>query len=517
MKLCAYIVKLWVLIPLTMLAACGPSAEEQRGRELAERHCTGCHLLPEPALLDKKTWQEGVLPIMGVYLGLFPEEPTPSSQSFYHDYLDSGVFPDQPLVSEADWQLLKAYYENLAPEKLVAKARNLRPGQQFEIGKKPPSNGVALPATTHVFWDKKNSQLWVADNIARKIFIQNAGGARIDSLPQKTPVSAIASAKSGGYLVTQIGTIAPGTEEIGALNRVTRNPTTGLYQQETLMRGLHRPTQTLVVDIDRDGQAEFVICEFGFLAGQLAYWKNDSLNEYRSHVISPEAGALKCVSTDWNGDGWPDLVALFGQGDERISVFINQKTGRFKERILQRFPPSYGSVDFDLQDFDRDGRPDLLYVCGDNADYSRILKPYHGIYIFRNEGEDAFEQKFFFPINGAYRAQVDDFDQDGDLDIATLSFFADYDRTPQESFVYLVADGAFDFDAFTVAGAATGRWITLDTGDVDGDGDSDIILGNCAAADGYEGRYNPLWIDSPPYLILKNTLKNNGKIAGTAP
>ncbi len=499
------------------MLSCGPSAEEQHGRQLAEKYCSGCHLTPEPALLDKTTWRESVLPIMGVYLGYFPEVPTPSSQSFYHDYLNGGSFPTQPLISESDWVLLKAYYENLAPEKLVAKARNLRPGQQFEVGNGPIAKGAPLPATTHVFWDKKDEQLWVADNIAKKIFIKTTEGVPIDSLPQESPVSDIIRSASGGYLVTGIGTIAPGTEKIGTLSRLSRNPATNRYQPETLLTGLHRPTQTLEVDLNRDGQVEFVTCEFGFLRGSLSFWEKDSQGKYKRRIISPKAGALKCLTTDWNHDGWPDLVALFGQGDERISVFVNEKGKSFEEVVLQRFPPSYGSVDFDLQDFDRDGRLDLLYVCGDNADYSRILKPYHGVYIFRNEGGNIFKQKFFFPINGAYRAKVEDFDQDGDLDIAVLSFFADYDRTPQESFVYLVGDSAFDFDAFTVKGAAMGRWITLDAGDVDGDGDTDIILGNCAAADGYEGKYNPLWIGTPPYLILKNTLKTNAKIVAAAP
>ena len=36
-------------------------------------------------------------------------------------------------------------------------------------------------------------------------------------------------------------------------------------------------------------------------------------------------------------------------------------------------------------DFDNDGFEDLIYVCGDNADITPILKSYHGIYIFLND------------------------------------------------------------------------------------------------------------------------------------
>ncbi len=498
-----------VLLLLVALLSCQPNAQEQQGRELAEQYCAGCHLMPEPTLLDKQTWREGVLPIMGVYLGIFPEVPTPASESFYHDYLDQGLFPEAPLISSQEWEALKQYYESLAPETLVPIARGLKPGLQFAAVSAPIAVDRVLPATTSVFWDEAKSQLWVADNIRKQIYIQKPNGTTVDSLPQTTPVSTIGrGAVSGEMLITQIGTIAPDREAAGTLSRATFDAGEGTYRQETQIENLHRPTEAVEVDLDRDGTPELVISEFGFLTGRLAYWqKNKNDGTYRPYPITTQSGALKTIAHDWNRDGWPDLLVLFGQGDERISVFINQKDGTFQEKVLRRFPPSYGSMDFDLQDFDKDGKPDLLYVCGDNADYSRILKPYHGLYIFRNEGSDTFAQEYFFPVNGAYRAQVADFDQDGNLDIALISFFANYARTPQESFVYFASDGGFDFDAFTTPSGGRGRWITLDTGDVDGDGNIDVILGNCAAADGYDRLYNSLWTDSPPYLILKNNLK----------
>ena len=43
-----------------------------------------------------------------------------------------------------------------------------------------------------------------------------------------------------------------------------------------------------------------------------------------------------------------------------------------------------------IGDFNKDGLKDIIYTCGDNADYSMVLKPYHGVYIFLNEGESRF-------------------------------------------------------------------------------------------------------------------------------
>jgi tetratricopeptide (TPR) repeat protein len=48
-------------------------------------------------------------------------------------------------------------------------------------------------------------------------------------------------------------------------------------------------------------------------------------------------------------------------------------------------------------DFNNDGYKDILYTCGDNADYSsNVLKSYHGVYIFLNDGHNNFSQKYFF-------------------------------------------------------------------------------------------------------------------------
>ena len=73
-----------------------------------------------------------------------------------------------------------------------------------------------------------------------------------------------------------------------------------------------------------------------------------------------------------------------------------------------------------------------------------------------------------------------DFDQDGDLDIAAISFFPDYDKSPEESFVYLENKGGLKFEAYSFPESTAGRWLTMDVNDLDGDGDVDIVLGSFA-------------------------------------
>lgn len=41
------------------------------GKKLAVKYCGSCHQLPDPSLIDAKSWEDDVLPEMGPRLGIF--------------------------------------------------------------------------------------------------------------------------------------------------------------------------------------------------------------------------------------------------------------------------------------------------------------------------------------------------------------------------------------------------------------------------------------------------------------
>ena len=95
-----------------------------------------------------------------------------------------------------------------------------------------------------------------------------------------------------------------------------------------------------------------------------------------------------------------------------------------------------------------------------------------------NDGTNQFTESFFYPLNGATRFVANDFDQDGDIDFTIISTFPDYEKKSDYSLVYLENLNAtsYEFQTYSFDEANLSRWFLLDTGDVDLDGDTDIIL-----------------------------------------
>ncbi len=251
----------------------------------------------------------------------------------------------------------------------------------------------------------------------------------------------------------------------------------------TRLKGLQRPVHSAVADLNGDGREDVVVCQFGHYMGKLTWHEqlpqtNESGEAYREHVLDTVPGARLSIVHDVDKDGWPDVVALLTQGDEQVTLYRNLRNGSFRKETVLRFPSVYGSSYLELTDMDHDGDPDLIYTNGDNADYSPVLKSYHGVRIFLNDGKFRFRQAWFYPMHGATQTVVRDFDQDGDDDIAAIAHFPDFSQRPNAGFVYFENKGNLTFTPRTFSTADRGRWLRMTTGDVDQDGDDDILLGS---------------------------------------
>ncbi|MBC8155463.1 MAG: VCBS repeat-containing protein [Bacteroidetes bacterium] len=482
----------WLVFALTtLLMACGGSqqtsapptlavqASNLTGAQLSRVQCGGCHQFPEPDLLEKSVWQHGILPKMALRFGLLTETTSLAKQIEQQDELTDGVklgvFPANQTLADADWQKIVAYYESMAP----AHALPAAPKTPVSVGL--PLFTLRTPAKPV----EALVMLLKYDSAARCVFVGSRRGHllrldgqlnRLDSTFVQSPPSDVHGYAGGRFDVLTMGIMDPNDSTAGTLSRRQNGVTT------PLMPNLKRPVHASYGDLNGDGREDAVVCQFGNHTGQLT-WLEQQATGYRAHVLDPVPGARNTIIRDVNGDGRPDVIALLSQGDEQVAVYYNvagedAKTPAFRKETVLRFPPVYGSSYLEMSDVNRDGFPDLIYTNGDNADYSHSLKAYHGVRIFLNDGHFRFKQAWFYPMNGASKVLARDFDGDGDMDLAAIAYFPDYTKSTVESFIYFEHQGGLTFKPRTFANPARGHWLTMDAGDVDQDGDDDLLLGS---------------------------------------
>ncbi len=415
------------------------------GRIAARSFCQTCHLLPEPEMLDQKTWRDELLPKMKYFTGMAP--PTTNVFADLEVLLQADVFPKTPMMPQKAWDAIVEYYVSAAPEKLVS------PQDQSKIA-------VGLTETERAFY------------------------------------------------FAAIGHFFPREQPRGQVLKLEKTPE-GL-RREAILTNLPRTTDIKFGDFNEDGREDFALCVFGNFIGRFSWFENKGGDRYEEHVLLDKPGALNCAVRDINNDGHLDLAVLVAQALESMFIFTGDGKGHFAKNLIFQKQPSWGHSGFELADFNKDGLLDLLVTNGDNADFTTSpTKPYHGIRIYLNRGNLRFEEAWFFHLNGAYKAIARDFDQDGDLDIAAISFFPDYERSPRESFVYLENQGGLNFTASTFPECISGRWLTMDAGDLDGDGDDDLVLGSLVKVPTPVPDFlKKTWDEQgPSVLILKNKLR----------
>ncbi|MBB5395450.1 VCBS repeat-containing protein [Mucilaginibacter sp. AK015] len=469
------------------------------GKYLVEKHCTKCHALVPANTLTKDVWRMHVLPGMAKYLGISTYGP-----DFFKDPKDTGG------ISIVNWQAIVDYYKKLAPDTLLPAKRPValvNDWAGFTLKKPARVNDICF--TTMVAASPATGKIYTSDVMSAQLteWDEQFTSTKVADMPSPAVDASFIKDEHGidKAIIACIGRMDLVDFPNGRVFSV--NLSGGKQTPEQIALDLPRPVQTVSADFDKDGKMETVICGQGNFKGGVFLLKQGADKAYKQFTISERPGAVQAVAQDFNNDGYPDIMVLFGSGDEGLTLFLNDKKGGFTDRELLRFPPVYGSTSFQLADIDHDGNLDLLYTCGYNFRDSRILKPYHGLYIYKNTGDFNFKQTWFYPINGATKVIAADFDKDGDLDIATIAFFADMKNNPAEEFIYFEQEKPMQFKPHAVPVSKYGRWMTMDVSDLNKDGKPDIILGNYASGFLFQPNFSPSWDERQPFIVLENHIK----------
>ena len=483
--------------------ASGETIPFGQARALATNICSQCHLFAEPSLLNKATWRDQVMPLMrkSMNLAAIENDPSPNSRILMKEW--DAIWNDYYLVAAPERALPQDPRPPIVPDLTLFKVED--PHYQ-------PTNCFA--SMVHI--DTEAHQVYIGNALTKSIDVLDANGRLLSSTPVDSTLVHLLK-RPDGWIGTQIGFVPPSDIPLG---RVTFYDKTGnrFEKRADLLTNLIRPVHTSVAALDVPGQEDLVVCSFGNILGRMSWYAPQGPGKYSEHTLVERPGSLISRVIDVDHDGKPDIVVLTAQAKEGIFLYRNQGHGEFTEQPLIQQPPVWGYVYFELADFNGDGYPDILTANGDLGDFACPPKKYHGVRIYLNDGHWNFKESWFYPLNGAFKAIAADFDGDGDLDIAAISYFPDYDKSPEESFVFLEnvgTKGSLKFTAHTFPDSSRGRWLTMDVGDLDGDGDLDIVLGGAylvpfRAPQQLKDRWHN---EGPSILILRNQLAERKKEA----
>ncbi|HQF65699.1 MAG TPA: FG-GAP-like repeat-containing protein [Planctomycetota bacterium] len=246
-----------------------------------------------------------------------------------------------------------------------------------------------------------------------------------------------------------------------------------------------RPQNVGIGDFDGDGDLDYAAANSEWIGGgvpSVTIFRNggDGRAAFVQRILTPPAsGPCSCRVADLDGDGALDLV-VGSWTDASVCVLWGNGKGEFSEAQVLRAPPSSTAVEPAIADLDRDGALDLVVALFEPIAENPTR---FALMIFWGDGARGFTAGPFLPagVNPRYPV-VEDFDRDGDPDIASVQW---YDSTvevfenlcaPGQRFVRgdSNADGRFNVaDAVTVLGylfASTPAPSCLDGADINDDG-----------------------------------------------
>ncbi|MCA8943340.1 MAG: VCBS repeat-containing protein [Planctomycetes bacterium] len=215
-------------------------------------------------------------------------------------------------------------------------------------------------------------------------------------------------------------------------------------------------------DFDGDGDLDL----FASRPGGFAYYRNDgsAFVDVTNGLFQGPRAAAAVVVGDVDADGDLDAVVL----DSDVRMFVNDGIGRFTEvtSSLSTTPIGSSAV-MALRDVDADTDLDLIIVQSDSLSVLML-----------NDGSGAFTAATgHLPFEAGWRVPFSvltaDVDGDGDDDLV-----AGWGQTPETTVWQNDGTGRFtDITASSVFPGHGDREVR--SGDLDGDGDVDLVVGPC--------------------------------------
>jgi hypothetical protein len=461
-------------------------AKDERIRE----HCSKCHFFPPPSTLPRAEWGKKVLKMYDL-----------ANQTL----LESRQRPLRDMKPEEVIEYMEAFApaEHDCPPFAGPEGR---PGLRFEEHARRASDPkVAPPGVGGIFLedlfeDLPGNEVVVCDMLSGLVTWGRPAeaDAPLETLARlRHPVRArVADLDGDGrrdLLVSDLGSAPPTDAPCGTVEWLRRTgPRT--FETITILKGVGRVADARAADLDGDGDLDVVVSAYGwYTTGRtVILWNRgkgaDGLPSFGEATLDERQGSITCPVVDLDGDGRLDVIVLIAQENEAIAAYMNRGGGRFMEEKVFAAPhPHHGTSAMDVADLDGDGDLDVVMVNGDTLDDFLQFKPWQGVTWYENRGTFPFEPRWLGVYYGAQAVSVADLDGDGDPDIVASSMLPRCDpedqrgkRLPAVAWWEQTSKGVFR--PWTLL-AGTCENPALATGDIDGDGRMDVLVGTMRLED----------------------------------
>lgn len=445
--------------------------------EQVQQMCVGCHAFPPPDTFPKSAWRKEVKQAFD----FFHEDP---GYRFNYPSLESVV----------------KYFENRAPETLpyVSRFSGLTPSVPFTKKTAKPANTPRPPGIAFVDFvrlrDKPKPDLIACDAINNTILLLPDADFNQSMIILATGLCCVHAEvvdldRDGikDILLACIGSFYATDDRVGSIVLLKGNKD-NTYTPMTLVDGLGRVADVRSADFTGTGKLDLVIGEFGWhKTGSILIAENQTADwskpKFVTKILDKRHGATHVPVVDLNGDGKPDIVAVIGQEHESVVAFINEGNGKFRTETIYAGPhPSYGVNGIALADLNNDGKIDFILTNGDSLDPPYVLRPDHGVTWLENKGTFPFKAHRLADAYGAGSPVVADFDGNGLMDVAFVSFlpgelFPLRSSLQLESVVLLDQSSPGKFNRYALETEECDH-LTCVAADINGDGKPDLVVGN---------------------------------------